>query len=99
MSPQAKAQLERHIDRVEKKLPRRPAKMLRRVRQPSARYARWAVAAALIAGGLLGFLPVLGFWMVPLGLILIAQDVPFLRPPLARVLGFIERKWQTWKTR
>ena len=101
MSPhaQAKAQLDRHIDRVEKKLPRRPAKMLRRVRQPSARYGRWAVAIALIAGGLLGFLPVLGFWMVPLGLILIAQDVPILRRPLARLLGYLERKWQAWKKR
>lgn len=101
MSPQAqaKAEFDRHIDRVEKKLPRRPAKILRRVRQPSARYARWAIAAALIGGGILGFLPVLGFWMVPLGLILIAQDVPFLRPPLARFLNFVERKWRAWKKR
>jgi hypothetical protein len=101
MSPQAqaKAQLDRHIDRVEKKLPRRPAKMLRRLREPSARYARWAVAIALIAGGFLSFLPVLGLWMLPLGLILIAQDVPMLRRPLARVLAYIERKWQAWKTR
>lgn len=99
MSPQAQAQLDRHLDRVEKKLPRRPAKMLRHLRRPSAVYARWTAAIALIAGGLLGFLPVLGFWMVPLGLILIAQDVPMLRRPLARVLGYLERKWQAWKKR
>ncbi|MCB1369013.1 MAG: hypothetical protein KDK00_14705 [Rhodobacteraceae bacterium] len=29
----------------------------------------------LIAGGLLGFLPVLGFWMVPLGVLALALDV------------------------
>ena len=73
--------------------------MLRRVRQPSARYARWALAIALIAGGLLSFLPVLGIWMLPLGLILIAQDVPFLRPPLARCLNFVERKWRAYKAK
>ena len=30
-------------------------------------------------------------WM--LGLLLLAVDVPSLRPPMARMLGWIERKW------
>jgi hypothetical protein len=47
----------------------------------------------LIVGGIVGFLPLLGFWMIPLGLALIAQDIPFLRPPLARFLAWIDRKW------
>jgi hypothetical protein len=42
--------------------------------------------------GFLGFLPILGFWMVPLGLALIAIDVPFLRGPLAAALGMVSRK-------
>ena len=50
-------------------------------------------AAFLIVGGVLGFLPILGFWMVPLGLLLIAIDWPVLRPPLARLLHWIDRKW------
>jgi len=37
-------------------------------------------------------LPVLGFWMVPLGLALLAVDVPFLRGPLGRLLACINRK-------
>jgi len=32
-------------------------------------------------------------WMLPLGLLLFAQDVPFLQKPLAKMLGWIERKW------
>jgi hypothetical protein len=32
-------------------------------------------------------------WMLPLGLVLIAQDVPFLQKPTAQLLGWIERKW------
>ena len=31
--------------------------------------------------------------MLPLGLLLFAQDVPFLQTPMARMLGWIERKW------
>ena len=43
-------------------------------------------------GGMLGFLPVLGFWMLPIGLALLAYDVPPMRPPLARVLRFTNSK-------
>jgi hypothetical protein len=37
-----------------------------------------------ILGGLLWFLPVVGIEMLPVGLLLIAQDVPFLRTPGGR---------------
>jgi hypothetical protein len=54
---------------------------------------RAGVAILLIIGGVLGIvLPVLGFWMVPLGLALLAIDLPFLRGPFARLLAFINRK-------
>ena len=45
----------------------------------------------LIIGGLLWFLPILGIEMLPIGLLLIAIDVPFLRGPAARMLGWIEQ--------
>ena len=52
------------------------------------------VALLLIIGGIAGIvLPVLGFWMVPLGLALLAVDVPFLRGPLGRLLAYINRKF------
>lgn len=31
----------------------------------------------LITGGILGFLPILGFWMIPLGLILLFTNSPY----------------------
>jgi hypothetical protein len=55
---------------------------------------RIPLAILLMVGGVFAFLPVLGLWMLPLGLILIAQDLPFLQGPLARALGWGERKWQ-----
>jgi hypothetical protein len=78
--------------RFERKLPRFAATTLRWSRQSSV-WVRWPIAALFIVGGVLGFLPVLGFWMIPLGLILIAQDLPFLRRPLARMFAWVARKW------
>jgi hypothetical protein len=37
-----------------------------------------------MVGGVFGFLPVLGFWMLPLGLALIALDLPPLRKHIER---------------
>lgn len=38
---------------------------------------RSLVGVLLMIGGVFGFLPVLGFWMFPLGLAFIALDIPF----------------------
>ena len=51
---------------------------------------RVLVGVALVVGGVLGFLPVLGFWMIPLGLVVIFFDVPWVQ---ARWRAF--RLW--WK--
>jgi hypothetical protein len=74
-------------------LPPKPAKFVGWLRKPSSFYARIPLALLLVAGGFLGFLPVLGLWMLPLGLLLFAQDVPPLQKPLAHGLGWVERKW------
>ena len=93
MSKRAPDDLDRHLDRLERRLPDAVAKFVRKMREPSSAFVRIPLAILLICGGMLGFLPILGFWMVPLGLVLVAQDVAFLRPPLARLFGWIERKW------
>ena len=86
-------ELDRHFAWFEKKLPQRPAKFVSWVRKPSSIYARIPIAILLVAGGFFSFLPVLGLWMLPLGLVLFAQDVPILQKPIANMLGWIERKW------
>ncbi len=41
---------------------------------------RLVLGLFLIAGGILGFLPVLGFWMIPLGIAVAALDIrPLIR--------------------
>ncbi|MBM3518086.1 MAG: hypothetical protein FJX56_09515 [Alphaproteobacteria bacterium] len=45
---------------------------------------RSVVGLLLIVGGFLGFLPVLGFWMLPLGILVVGLDIPPLRRRLLR---------------
>ena len=46
---------------------------------PGSRIARIIIGLLLIAGGVLGFLPVLGFWMIPLGLVVLSIDLAAVR--------------------
>jgi hypothetical protein len=93
VSQHHKAELDRHLAWFERKLPPGPARFVGWLRKPSSRLVRIPLAILLMVGGVFAFLPVLGFWMLPLGLILIAQDIPFLQGPTAKTLGWAERKW------
>jgi hypothetical protein len=46
---------------------------------PQSKPIRIGFGILLIVGGLLGFLPVLGFWMIPLGLFVLSVDIPIVR--------------------
>ena len=88
----AKARLNQELDRLQPHLSGWGARGLRRIRTRAATLVRIPLAVVLIAAGFVGFLPILGFWMIPLGLALIALDVPFLRGPLARVLAWVNAR-------
>jgi len=77
----------------EERLPRFLAGFVDWVRRPTSRLIRLPLGVVLILGGIFGFLPLLGFWMVPLGLLLIARDVPSLEPPLARLFAWVNRRF------
>lgn len=47
---------------------------------------RFPMALLMIAGGVFSFLPFLGIWMLPLGLLLLAVDLPVLRGPISAVI-------------
>ncbi|HEY8596577.1 MAG TPA: hypothetical protein VIL84_15175 [Devosiaceae bacterium] len=61
------------------------------VRRPEARLVRLPLAVLLIAGGAMSFLPILGIWMLPLGLIILALDLAFLRSPVSGTIMRFER--------
>ncbi|MDZ5696821.1 hypothetical protein [Chelativorans sp. M5D2P16] len=51
----------------------------RRIPVPRSRIARLGIGGALAVLGIFGFLPVLGFWMVPVGLLILSYDVAAVR--------------------
>jgi hypothetical protein len=65
---------------------------------------RFPLALLLTAGGLLWFLPLLGLWMLPAGLLLLAIDLPILRGPISVLVirGRMSvkrwlRRWREWR--
>ena len=50
---------------------------------------RAGLGVIAMACGVFGFLPILGFWMFPLGVVLVALDIPPLR---RRVLKWLARQ-------
>ena len=50
-----------------------------RVRVPKSKAGRQVLGGALLAGGAFWWLPVLGLWMVPAGLVVLSIDSPKVR--------------------
>lgn len=46
---------------------------------PHSPLLRGLLGIFLVILGLFGFLPVLGFWMIPLGLVILSVDIPLVR--------------------
>jgi hypothetical protein len=44
----------------------------------------------LMIGGVFGFLPILGFWMFPLGIAFIALDIPFTQTRVDRFMAKLQ---------
>jgi hypothetical protein len=59
---------------------------------PRSRGGRIATGTALVGGGFLGFLPILGFWMVPVGLVVLSHDLSFVRRRRRRVAIWWHRR-------
>ncbi|OGI66117.1 MAG: hypothetical protein A2W18_03200 [Candidatus Muproteobacteria bacterium RBG_16_60_9] len=55
-------------------------------------WLRKTIGVLLVIGGLLGFLPVLGYWMLPLGLALLAIDFPIARRLHRRLIVWWEKQ-------
>ena len=88
-----KAELDNHLEQFERRLPESMRGLVRWLRKPGSGLVRVPLGIVLILCGFVGFLPLLGFWMVPLGFLVLAIDVPLVRPPLIKLLDWVERKW------
>lgn len=84
---------------LERETPERLGRALRWLRHPDSHLVRMPAGVLLVVGGIFSFLPVLGIWMLPLGLLLIAYDVPFLRKPVAGFTIWAAGKWAELRSR
>ena len=88
-----------HLQRLLDALPLRVRQSFAWLIRPQARWIRWPLGLALIVGGMFGFLPVLGFWMIPLGALLIGENIPPIRRATLRMLGQLYRWWDASRSR
>ena len=96
--------LRRQFEAIERKTPV-GRRTLRALRRQEYRMVRIPLGVLLVLGGLAGFLPVLGLWMLPLGLLFLAVDIPRLRGCVSagmirfrRRLDIWGRRWRRWRS-
>lgn len=87
---------EQRLERLIDRLPRRLQTAVHWLRRPAARWLRIPAGVLLIAGSLVSILPFFALWMLPLGLVLLAEDVAPLRRARDRLLAWAERRWPHW---
>jgi hypothetical protein len=60
-------------------------------------WLRRTAGVLLVVGGIFGMLPVLGFWMLPLGLGLLSVDSPWVRRFYRRFFVWWGRRYQSFR--
>lgn len=74
------------------KMPRPVRRFILWVRKPYLRRLRLVAGILFVICGFIGFLPILGFWMMPLGLIILAQDSEWLQRRTLNAVTWLESK-------
>ena len=80
-------------------LPARAARWLQWLRSPGAIWLRIPAGLLCILAAAFWFMPVIGIEWLPVGLLLLAEDVPPLRRPVGRLILFLiaqARRLQAW---
>ncbi len=95
--PEGKKILRQAFKRLEQEVPERLGRMMRWLRHPASRLVRIPVGLLLVLGGVFSILPGLGIWMLPLGLLLMASDVPFLRRPVGHLTIRGADRWAAFR--
>lgn len=99
IAEKGEAERHHHRRRMARLLARLPDKLHRAtlwLLQPHLRWVRAPAGLLLVLGGIFSILPLLGIWMLPLGLILLAEDVPLLRRWRESALDWVEQKRPHW---
>ncbi|MGQ3051492.1 MAG: hypothetical protein ACT6S0_06890 [Roseateles sp.] len=88
-----KEMLDLAFSQLQELLPGRLARGLAWLRSPGAIWVRIPAGLLCIAASAFWFMPVIGIEWLPMGLLLLAQDLPFLRKPVGRLILFLIKCW------
>ncbi|QEH95333.1 hypothetical protein [Gluconobacter thailandicus] len=94
--PQAVNDYEAQMQALIRKLPGWMQRALIWLRKPERKWVRIPAGILFMLGGCMAFLPVLGVWMVPVGILLLSEDIPFFRRLMKKALSWIQRKHPDW---
>jgi len=83
-----------HLERLVGYLPRWVRRVVFWLLKPGSKWLRIPLGGLLVVFGCFGFLPILGFWMVPVGALLLAEDFPVVRRPTVRAIEAVQRWWE-----
>ena len=89
---------EQRLERLIARLPESLRRIVRWLRRPGLRWIRLVAGVLFIVGSFLSILPIFGVWMLPLGLLLLAEDIPALRRARDWLLDWVERHRPHWIT-
>lgn len=81
-----------------KELPEFLARALARITGPGMAWVRVPVGIVFVVGGFLSFLPVLGIELLPLGMLLLAHDLPVLQRPVGTATLWLVQQVRALKT-
>jgi len=84
------------MDLLIQRLPTWLQEVLNWLREADHKWVRIPAGVLFMLGGVLSILPVLGLWMLPVGVMLLSQDIPLFRRFQGRLLRWIERKHPDW---
>lgn len=66
----------------------------KKISLPQSALMRRCIGGTFLVGGVLGFLPILGFWMLPVGLVILSHDSPKIRRMRRKSDVAIVRWWR-----
>lgn len=94
--PSSADDYEEKMQALIRKLPEWMQKTLSWLREPERKWIRIPAGILFMLGGCMAFLPVLGVWMIPVGILLLSEDIPFFRRLMEKALNWIQRKHPDW---